>query len=71
MIQSYAYFAQPENLLLSIIDDNMATERKLRYNGYHYRRILKATEISQDKIIKSFVLLKSNFSAEELHQIID
>ena len=66
VIQHNAYFAHPENLLLSMIDDNSATVRELGY-----RRILKAKESSQYESVRSFVLPKLRFDAEEYHQMID
>ena len=66
VIQLNAYFAHPENLLLSMIHDNSATIRELGY-----RRILKAKEKSQYESVRSFVLPKLRFNAKKYHQMIN
>lgn len=67
VIERNAFFAHPENLLLSMIVDERAHIRELGL-----RRIIKARAVaSNKKLIRTFKPPKLNFQAKEYYEIID
>ena len=67
VIERNAFFAHPENLLLSMIVDERAHIRELGL-----RRIIKARAVSSKKnLIRTFKPPKLNFQAKEYYEIID
>jgi len=66
VLQNNAYFAHPENLLLSMIYDDSAMVRELGY-----RRILKAKQTPKSQNVRNFMIPKLRFDADEYHQMID
>jgi hypothetical protein len=65
VIQRNAYFAHPENLLLSMITDDIPTVRKLGY-----KRIMKA-RVENHSDIRKFEIPKLNFEAHSYIDLID
>ncbi|XP_050502649.1 uncharacterized protein LOC126881949 [Diabrotica virgifera virgifera] len=67
VIERNAFFAHPENLLLSMIVDERAHIRELGL-----RRIIKSrTVASNKKLVRTFKPPKLNFQANEYYEIID
>ncbi|XP_050514600.1 uncharacterized protein LOC126889917 [Diabrotica virgifera virgifera] len=67
VIERNAFFAHPENLLLSMIVDESAHIRELRL-----RRIIKSrTVASNKKLVRTFKPPKLNFQENEYYEIID
>ncbi|KPU75627.1 uncharacterized protein Dana_GF26820 [Drosophila ananassae] len=68
VIQHNAYFAHPENLLLSMLTDENLNLRKIGL-----QRILKAREKTPtaETSVRSFLLPKLNFNATKYYEMID
>ncbi|XP_053967743.1 uncharacterized protein LOC128869586 [Anastrepha ludens] len=68
VIQPNAYFAHPENLLLSMVTDENRNVRKIGV-----QRILKARETTSTakNSVRSFILPKLNFNATNYYEMID
>ncbi|XP_053950548.1 uncharacterized protein LOC128871890 [Anastrepha ludens] len=68
VIQHNAYFAHPENLLLSMVTDENRNVRKIGV-----QRILKARETTSTakNSVRSFILPKLNFNATNYYEMID
>jgi len=64
--QRNAYFAHPENLLLSMITDDRQHIRKLAI-----LRILKARSSSRTSAVRQFKVPKLRFDAHEVYDLID
>ena len=66
VIQHNGYFGHPENLLLSMINDDSAAVRELGL-----RRIIKAREINKNATLRMFELPKLRFDANHYYEMID
>ncbi|PZC78138.1 hypothetical protein B5X24_HaOG202589 [Helicoverpa armigera] len=66
VIERNAYFAHPENLLLSMLTDDNKHIRELGC-----RRIIKARGLRQATMMRSFVIPKINFECQNYYDMID
>lgn len=66
VIERNAYFAHPENLLLSMLTDDNKHIRELGC-----RRIIKARTLRQSTAMRSFVIPKINFDCTNYYDMID
>nr|CAH7728928.1 unnamed protein product [Callosobruchus chinensis] len=66
VIQRNAYFAHPENILLSMISDDRKHVRELGL-----RRILKSRSAAHSEIIRQFTVPKLNFNATDYTELIN
>lgn len=66
VIQRNGFYANPENILISMVTDESKSVRELGY-----RRLLKIRRQVKDKSIRFFTIPKINFSATDFVELID
>ena len=66
VIRRNALFAHPENILVSVIDDDCSKRRELSW-----RRIMKARQTDKGKNVRYFKIPPLNFDANNNTELID